>query len=425
MPALPGGVQIPGPLLKFSLLRFAKEVTMTLRTFGSQDAQSFPETEPLSPVGVNDPKLRLTLPWEEIEESAQEQIAEALRNPYLQTLVVLPDVHWGMNVCIGTVALMRDIIIPSFVGVDIGCGMIHANTHRSAEDLGLTTYDAKKELFRQIQKVIPHGKGSGNKGHAPNYPVHFESALLNGKMQKQVNRRAQHDWGTLGGGNHFIEIGVNAGGEVGLTLHSGSRSPGYNIADYYCRLAGERNPCAAPYFEMASDMGQAYYHDMMWALDFAMSNRWRMLEKLIALFGLGLNEVGTVEKTHNHAVHDPANNTVLHRKGATPANRDEYGIIPGSQLSGVYVVRGLGNERYLCSSSHGAGRTMSRRDALSFDSNEKFKELMADVVCRTDAAVQDEAPWAYKDIHAVVQNQVENGQVEVIDYFKPIIVVKG
>ena len=150
-----------------------------------------------------------------------------------------------------------------------------------------------------------------------------------------------------------------------------------------------------------------------------------MLEKLLPLFGLEAGELHVIEKTHNHAVYDEDTNTVLHRKGATPANAGEYGIIPGNQLDGVYVVKGLGNEHFLCSCSHGAGRTMSRGAAFRHESNAKFKELMAEVVCRTDAGVQDEAPWAYKDIHAVVKNQVENGQVEIVDYFKPIIVVKG
>ena len=374
---------------------------------------------------VQNNRLRLTLPWEEIEDSSKEQIEELLRNPHLETVVVLPDVHWGMNVCIGTVALMKDVIVPSFVGVDIGCGMIHVNTRRTAEDLELHSFEAKKEIFRMIQKVIPHGKGEGNNKFVQPYPVTFESAGMPAKGQKQVNRRACHDLGTLGSGNHFIEIGVNAKGEVGITLHSGSRSPGYNIADHYIKAAEMLNPCAAPFFEIASEPGQAYYHDMLWALDFAAANRLRMMEKLLPLFGLSAAELSIIEKTHNHAVWDKDTNKVLHRKGATPANADELGIIPGNQLDGVYVIKGLGNERFLCSSSHGAGRTMSRKDAFCFESNERFKELMADVVCRTDAKVQDEAPWAYKDIHAVLKNQVENGQVEIVDYFKPLIVVKG
>ena len=374
---------------------------------------------------IQSDRLRLTIPWEEIEDPSKEQIVETLRNPHLKTLAILPDVHWGMNVCIGTVALMQDIIVPSFVGVDIGCGMLHVNTRRTVEELGLDSFEAKKELFRIVQKVIPHGKGVGNKASAPSYPVLFESAVMSRKEQKQLNRRAANNWGTLGHGNHFIEIGVNDKNEVGLTLHSGSRSPGYNIAEYYIRAAEKLHPSAAPFFEIASEFGQAYYHDMLWAVDFAAANRLRMAEKLLPLLGLNVTDVLIIEKTHNHAAWDRKMNQVLHRKGATPANADEYGIIPGNQLSGVYVTKGLGNEYFLCSSSHGAGRIMNRGDAFRFASNEKFKELMADVVCRTDAQVQDEAPWAYKDIHEVVKNQVANGQVEVADYFKLIIVVKG
>ncbi|MDR0466659.1 MAG: RtcB family protein, partial [Deltaproteobacteria bacterium] len=313
-------------------------------------------------------RLRLTVPWETIEDSAKEQIEELLRNPRLETLVVLPDVHWGMNVCIGTVALMRDVVVPSFVGVDIGCGMIQVNTRRTVEELGLQSFEAKKQLFRMMQKVIPHGKGKGNKdamiASAP-YPVAFESAAMPHKWRRRINHRAGHDWGTLGSGNHFIETGVNDKGEVGIALHSGSRSPGYNIGVYYVQMAEKLNPGAAPYFEITSEIGQAYYSDMHWALDYAAANRLRMMEKLLPLFGLDMTESGlaVIEKTHNHAVWDKETNMVLHRKGATPANAGELGIIPGNQLDGIYVIRGLGNGYFLCSSSHGAGRAMSRTQA--------------------------------------------------------------
>jgi tRNA-splicing ligase RtcB len=379
----------------------------------------------ITAAATHHPRLRLTLPWEEIEDSAKGQIALVLLNPKLETLVVLPDVHWGMNACIGSVVLMNEVIVPSFVGVDIGCGMAHVNTRRTVEELGLVSFEDKKAIFRKIQKIIPHGKGEGNKKDAPPYPVQFESSSMSRKEQKNINFKAAHDWGTLGHGNHFIEIGVNSKGEAGLTLHSGSRSPGFNIADHYIKKAVELHECAAPFFEINSGIGQAYYHDMLWALDFAAANRLRMMEKLVTLLGLSLKDFSLIEKTHNHAVWDKEKNQVLHRKGATPANSGELGVIPGSQLNGVYVVRGLGNEHFLHSSSHGAGRTMSRRDAFQHDSNEKFKELMADVVCRTDTKVQDEAPWAYKDIHTVIKNQVDNRQVEIVDYFKPIVVAKG
>jgi tRNA-splicing ligase RtcB len=380
----------------------------------------------LDAAAARHPKLRLTLPWENIEDSAREQLGRTLLNPALETLVALPDVHWGKDVCIGSVVLMNGVIVPSFVGVDIGCGMAHVNTRRSVADLGLVSPEDRKLLFRRIQKIIPHGKGIGNRILEP-YPDVFTSASLSRKEQKRINHRAAHDWGTLGHGNHFIEVGLNERGEVGITLHSGSRSPGYNIAEHYILEAGRlhRGQGVAPFFEMRSELGQAYYHDMHWAASFAAANRLRMLERLLGLFAVNAQDLLRIEKTHNHALWDQEKNQVLHRKGAIPAGAGEYGIIPGSQLDGVYVTRGLGNEHFLCSASHGAGRAMSRQSAFRHESNEKFKELMAGIVCRTDTKVQDEAPWAYKDIHAVVRNQVENKQVEVVDYFKPIVVVKG
>ena len=374
---------------------------------------------------LNDPRLRLTLSWEDIEISAQEQIVQTLANPFLKTLVVLPDVHWGMNVCIGTALLMQDVVIPSFVGVDIGCGMAHVNTGRMVAELDLETFESRKALFRTIQKVIPHGKGQGNKkATASPYPVVFESVSMPHGERRQVNRGAARDWGTLGHGNHFIEIGVNAKNEVGITLHSGSRSPGYRIANYYIAKSAQHNPCPAPFFAITSALGQSYYHDMLWATNFAAANRRRMLRKLLNVLALP-EEMPYIEESHNHSIWNREDNTVLHRKGATPANSGELGLIPGNQLDGVYVTVGLGNERYLCSSSHGAGRIMSRTAARQQGTNAQLKELMMPVVCRTDDDVLDEAPWAYKDIHAVIKNQVENRQVDVVDYFKPIIVVKG
>lgn len=173
-----------------------------------------------------------------------------------------------------------------------------------------------------------------------------------------------------------------------------------------------------------SELGQSYYQDMLWAVNFAAANRRRMMQKLLTVLGLP-EDMPSIEESHNHAVWDRDNNTVLHRKGATPANSGELGLIPGNQLDGVYVTMGLGNEFFLCSSSHGAGRSMSRTAARQQSTNAQLKEAMISVVCRTDDGVLDEAPWAYKDIHAVIKNQVDNKQVAVVDYFKPIIVVKG
>ena len=244
-------------------------------------------------------------------------------------------------------------------------------------------------------------------------------------LDEKVNKTTSKQLGSLGSGNHFLELGVNGKGDVGITIHSGSRRAGYDIADWYIRKA------KSSFIELHCELGQAYARDMAWATEFALENRRVMLEAALALLGFDDAETAAylcsmINENHNHAVLRE-NGRVLHRKGATPANDGELGIIPGNQRDGVYVGRGLGNEHFLCSCSHGAGRTMSRGAARKFKSNEDFKSIMAeaDVVCRTDADVQDEAPWAYKDVHEVIRNQVENDILKVVDYFKPIIVVKG
>jgi len=179
-----------------------------------------------------------------------------------------------------------------------------------------------------------------------------------------------------------------------------------------------------------SALGQAYLADMQWALDFALENRRRMLEQALLALGFTaaecaafIHSTGFINETHNHAL-IAADRLVLHRKGATPAEKGQLGVIPANQRDGVYITRGLGNDEYLSSASHGAGRIFSRKAATRQGDIKELQRLMKGIICRTDAAVLDEAPWAYKDIDAVLRAQ-KGLVVDVVDHFKPVIVLKG
>lgn len=365
------------------------------------------------------PKLKLTIPWTDIDENAQLQINNVLKLPELERLVIMPDAHSGYDLCIGAVALMRGVISPSFVGYDIGCGMCHINTGLSARELGLHTLKRKQQLFEKLYTVIPAGVG---KTHQIESDIVFESALGDEEFSAHIQSFVNTQLATLGSGNHFLEIGENKAGNIGITLHSGSRRAGYDIAALYMKK-GRLLP-------LESELAQAYMADMQWALSFALENRRLMLLATLRAMGFAEEDCASllapdvlINENHNHAV-PYGDNLILHRKGATPAELEQLGVIPANQRDGVWITRGLGNKEFLASASHGAGRKMSRRAALRNRSVADLEKVMQGIVCRTDKAMRDEAPWGYKNIDAVLAAQ-DGLLVDVIDHFKPLIVVKG
>jgi len=366
-------------------------------------------------------KLTLALPWDDIDAEARKQILKVLELPELTRLVIMPDVHAGYDLCIGGVALLRGAVCPSFVGYDIGCGMCHVNTEKSLAELGLDSKQNREELFDLLRRRIPAGLG---KGHTTDGGMSFRSACGDKALEKTLAPLAASQLGTLGSGNHFLELGVNAAGQVGVTVHSGSRRCGYDIAASYMKK-GRLLP-------LDSALGQAYLADMGWALDFALENRRRMLEQVLLALGFAAPQCAAfmaspafINETHNHAlVVERSARLVLHRKGATPAEKGQLGVIPANQRDGVYITVGLGNDEYLSSASHGAGRRFSRKAAAKQGGVKELQKCMKGIVCRADTAVLDEAPWAYKDIGAVLRAQ-EGVVVDVTDHFKPVIVIKG
>ncbi len=360
-------------------------------------------------------KLKTLLPMEFIEQSAQQQIYDVLSLDCLKTLAIMPDVHAGYDLVIGGVALLDGHISPSFVGYDIGCGMIHVSTGIKVSDI-LPDAKSREDLFTKVLDAIPTGF-SCRKNSDNGFAV-FQSRTNDKDLIARINEKVSTQAGTLGGGNHFIEIGENRTGEACITIHSGSRNVGHTIGGYYMRKGRM--------FELESELGQQYLQDMNYALEFALYNRKLMLISILELMGLGYKSKqilsGMINENHNHAVVTP--DGVLHRKGATPADQGQLGIIPANMRDGVYITKGLGNPEFLSSASHGCGRVMGRKEAKRSLDIDVFKGQMEGIVLCVGASTLDEAPGAYKDINEVIARQ-EGVVVEVVDFVKPLINVKA
>lgn len=377
-------------------------------------------------------RLVSLIPWQEIEGEAQKQILHNLENPYLKKLVIMPDVHSGYDLPIGGVALLDEVVSPSYVGYDIGCGMVCVVTDKKADDV-LPNEAARREFFERIYDTIPVGFAS----RPPLSPEEVEQYMpqwhkggaeyrsLSGDRQLSqiIEQKLFTQLGTLGGGNHFIEIGADSQGRLAVTIHSGSRNMGHQIADYYMKKGR--------LLALNSALGRAYWRDMDFAIRFALANRRYMMAEVLRLLGFGKAEVSEflgrrmINEAHNLAeiYENTEQRGILHRKGATPAGRGVWGVIPGNMRDGVYLTKGLGHKKYLESASHGAGRVMSRKQAQK-GSLDDFAYAMRGVTARVAHSTLDEAPFSYKNIENVLQYQ-DGIVVEVVDKIVPLINVKG
>jgi tRNA-splicing ligase RtcB len=392
-------------------------------------------------------KLKTLIPMEMIELSAQEQIYKELARPFLKKLAIMPDVHMGYTLPIGGVALLNNVISPEYVGYDIGCGMCCVVTDIDAHWL---LKGIEKTIFDKIYRDIPVGFNCGDKK-----PYNaFVSASGDQNLNDKVNARLNIQLGTLGSGNHFIEIGKNTEGKLAITIHSGSRNIGHSVASYYMKLS-KRPPSVhkvktikfivnhdpsvkvneqfstlpAGFFWVHSPEGQEYLQDMNFCLQYALDNRKEMMKSVLRILGLCPERHGAhdyiqnmINENHNHAVITPGG--ILHRKGATPADEGQLGVIPGNMKSGVYITRGLGNEEYLSSASHGAGRKMGRNQAKENINLDDFEETMKGIMAKVDRSTLDEAPMAYKNLHDVIDAQ-KGIVIDIVDHIEPLINIKG
>ena len=372
-----------------------------------------------------------------VEDLAMAQLRNVANLPWVHGLAVMPDVHYGKGATVGSVIAMRDAVSPAAVGVDIGCGMTAVRTSLTAADLP----DDLAALRRRIEDTIPVGFNKHNRP-VPTSRVPgvggweaFWSGFgdLIGSVQ-QLRERALHQMGSLGGGNHFIEVCTDADDRVWLMLHSGSRNIGKELAERH--IANARNlPHNADLpdkdlavFLTGTPQMDAYRRDLYWAQDYAKRNRATMLALLQGVVREIAPHVTFDEPTschHNYVAEESYDgvDVLVTRKGAIRAGAGELGLIPGSMGVGSYVVRGLGNSFAFNSASHGAGRKMSRNKARKTFTASDLAEQTAGIECRKDVGVVDEIPGAYKDLDDVMSRQTD--LVEVVAKLTPLICVKG
>jgi tRNA-splicing ligase RtcB (3'-phosphate/5'-hydroxy nucleic acid ligase) len=383
-----------------------------------------------------------------LEAQAADQLRNIARLPIVGPHVaVMPDVHLGIGATVGSVVPTQDAIIPAAVGVDIGCGMIAQRTSLMASDLP----DSLAALRARLESVIPHGRSNSragrDKGSFENAPaaaisawdqLHSGFARICQVMPSLKNTNNLKHLGTLGTGNHFVEVCLDEGDRVWLMLHSGSRGVGNAIGTQYIELAQndmreqihQLPDKALAYFSQGSKHFDDYVLAVSWAQSFARFNRAIMMQHALQALQREVPKQFAVDELavnchHNYVQREQHFGVELFitRKGAVSAQRGEFGIIPGSMGAKSFIVRGLGNAQSFCSCSHGAGRVMSRTQAKKLISMEQHLQATKHVECRKDNDVIDESPAAYKSIDAVMAAQVD--LVEIVHTLRQVVCVKG
>ncbi|MBY8888614.1 RtcB family protein [Streptomyces sp. PTM05] len=376
-----------------------------------------------------------------VEDVAMRQLRNVSSLPWIEGLAVMPDVHYGKGATVGSVIAMRGAVCPAAVGVDIGCGMSAVKTSLTANDLP----GDLSRLRSRIERAIPVGRGLHDEPVDPRGLHGIATADWDdfwarfGGLAEAVGfrrERATKQMGTLGFGNHFIEVCLDTTGAVWLMLHSGSRNIGKELADHHIgearKLPHNQDLIDRDLAVFVADTPQmaAYRRDLFWAQDYARRNRAIMmallqdvLRKEFRKAKVGFDEV--ISCHHNYVSEERYDGAdlLVTRKGAIRAGSGEYGIIPGSMGTGSYIVRGLGNTAAFNSASHGAGRRMSRNAAKKRFTTRDLEDQTKGVECRKDAGVVDEIPGAYKPIEQVIDQQRD--LVEVVAQLKQVVCVKG
>ncbi len=385
---------------------------------------------------ISTEKIPIKLWLDDIEEGALQQARNLANLPFaVHHVAVMADAHFGYGMPIGGVLATDGVVIPNAVGVDIGCGVCAMRT--SLDDIDRQTL---KDVLGRIRGAVP----TGFKHHPlkqserlmPEKPAGFED--FNVVPQQYDKARAQ--LGTLGGGNHFIEIQRGDDGRIWIMVHSGSRNLGYQVAGYYNKLAARLNrewkspidpKWQLAYLPLSSSEGRLYYEEMRYCVDFALCNRLAMMETIAEIVFCCMPTVEfekPINIAHNYAARENhfGQDLIIHRKGATRAGDNETGIIPGSQGTPSFIVRGRGNSESFCSCSHGAGRVLGRKAAQkSLNLQQEIARLDGQNILHGIRSKKDldEAAGAYKDIHTVIANQ--NDLVEIVTRLQPLAVVKG
>ena len=389
----------------------------------------------------------------DVDEKTLEQFKNCYSEKFVVAAALMPDAHLGYVAPIGAVLKTKDFIVPAWVGFDIGCGLIALKI--KGKSLIEEIKKNKEEIYNKVLREIPMGVGRYNKEmnvtektkkEFENILKTFEKNTHDKGILNYLKTAAIKHLGTLGAGNHFIELGFDAKTEkenqrfssfphkalekeLWLIIHSGSRGVGHSVAKKYMIKASnskEKNKYEKT-FPLKSDskIGKEYLNILDFGLEYALLNRLEMAYKVVEVlnrfFNKELKYELWVNKNHNHAIYEKG--YFIHRKGATPAKKGERGIIPGNMRDGSFLVEGKGNPKFLNSSSHGAGRKLSRKDAKKKYTMRQFRDSMKGIVGNISEKTLDELPMAYKDIFRIMESQKDS--VRVVSYIKPIINWKG
>lgn len=392
---------------------------------------------------LNKGKVPVKVFTEDIDQASINQLGNMAQLPFIHShIAAMPDVHHGIGATVGSVIPCKGAIIPAAVGVDIGCGMNAIRLSLKANDLP----DNLQAVRSAIEKRVPvgfeeHTSSTVQGATLNNIGKHLDvitdkhPGLI--KMQRNFERTWGKQLGTLGGGNHFIELCIDEAEDVWVMLHSGSRGIGNVIGRYFIEKAkkdvgkalGQLPDKDLAYFTEGTQHFEDYVQAVSWAQDYAMLNRREMMRLVLEALKSQLKPFTTTREAinchHNYVQKEThfGAEVYLTRKGAISAREGELGIIPGSMGAKSYIVRGLGNAQSFCSCSHGAGRRMSRTEAKRRFNTRDLVEQTTGVECRKDKGVVDEIPGAYKDIDVVMQNQSD--LVEVVHTLKQVVCIKG
>ncbi len=381
---------------------------------------------------------------DDVEYAAIDQLTNIAHLPIIHSHVAaMPDVHMGIGATVGSVIPTKGAIIPAAVGVDIGCGMNAVRLSLKAEQLPDSLY----RIRSAIEAAIPVGYNQHKQDPVKRSTITALNVELERIMEKHPAIMRMHGkkpylkWvrqlGTLGGGNHFIEICLDENQDVWVMLHSGSRGIGNIIGRYFINLAkkdmgnqlGRLPDKDLAYFTEGAQYFDDYVTAVHWAQDYAMTNRREMMRRIVEVLKSVLPPFEATKEAinchHNYVAkeHHFDADVYVTRKGAIRAGEGELGIIPGSMGAKSYIVRGKGNPTSFCSCSHGAGRRMSRTQAKRQFSSQDMEAQTKGIECRKDKGVVDEIPAAYKDIDQVMENQ--NDLVEVVHTLRQVVCVKG
>ncbi|MBN2522251.1 MAG: RtcB family protein [Bacteroidales bacterium] len=385
---------------------------------------------------ITSERIPVKLWLDSMEEGAMQQARNIANLPFaFRHIAIMPDAHEGYGMPIGGVMAAENTIVPNAVGVDIGCGMCAVKT-----SLDAIQEKQLKKLMSEIRKLVPLGFKHHKQKQDISLMPSSGNLFANGIVDQEFEN-AREQIGTLGGGNHFIEIQKGSDGHIWIMVHSGSRNIGHKVAAYYNQTAKMLNeqwhsdvPRSVDLAFLPVEVPEAkqYMAEMQYCVDFAFANRKLMIRNIQSVFhdefGQDYSELRFINIAHNYAARENhfGKNVLVHRKGATSAKEGEQGIIPGSQGTKSYIVRGLGNKESFTSSSHGAGRVMGRKQAQRTldlkEEKEKLDKLGIIHAIRHQSDL-DEAPGAYKDIDEVMKNQDDLVEIQV--ELTPLAVIKG